>query len=186
MIRSIHASNRQTARARVLTADDASALVGLTLRPNQIGINIIQLDAGIVWVVTSTDPVVLARCGPTPEFTAVHSFFIENPLTGDDGPGFFTKEQITISELRGIIVPGAAAAPSVTWSIHFGPDRDAAGTEVVTGGTVSTNITTGDAVTVFNAGVIPAESFVWIELVAVTIGVDAPDSFAVTLNGKNP
>lgn len=107
------------------------------------------------------------------------TLFTESPATGDEGPGFWTDEEIVLSEMRAIIQGGAT--PSVTWTVRYAADRSAAGTEVVTGGTVSTNTTTGDAVTVFNNGTIPANSFVWLETPTVTTGVNAPSIFHVTL-----
>lgn len=107
------------------------------------------------------------------------TLFAENPATGDEGPGFWTDEEIILSEMRAIIQGGSS--PSVTWTVRYAADRSAVGTEVVTGGTVSTNTTTGDAVTVFNNGTIPANRFVWLETPTVATGVNAPNIFHVTL-----
>ena len=78
--------------------------------------------------------------------------------------------------MRAILV--GSATPSVTWTIRYATDRSAAGTEVVTGGTTTTNVTTGHSVTVFNNGVIPAGRFVWIETTARSGNVQ---SLGVTL-----
>jgi hypothetical protein len=68
--------------------------------------------------------------------------------------------------------------PSVTFTIRHGSDRSASGTEVVTGGTVCNNTTTGTNVTSFDDATIVAESHVWIETTAAGGTVD---SFTVTL-----
>ena len=70
---------------------------------------------------------------------------------------------------------------AVQLASHVAARNDPAGTEVVTGGTVSTDQTTGDVVTVFNNGTIAAGSFVWLELTIVSSGADAPESFDATL-----
>ena len=109
----------------------------------------------------------------------VTALYVENPATGDEGPAFYVTEELQLSELRAVIVGGAS--PSVTWTIRFDADRSAVGTEVVTGGTVTTNTTIGQSVTVFNNGTIPAGRWVWIELTSVTTGANTPDSFTVAI-----
>ena len=102
-----------------------------------------------------------------------------NPATGQEGPEFFTSVGITLNEMRAIIQGGTT--PSVDWTVRFGTNRNGTGsTEVVTGGRVSTNVSTGDAVTTFDNGVIPANVWVWLELTTV---VGAPVTFSVTLLG---
>lgn len=107
------------------------------------------------------------------------AFFAEDPATGDEGPVFWTLRKLSITEMRAVIKGGAS--PSVTWTVRHATSRAAAGAEVVTGGTVTTNTTTGDSVTTLDSPNVPAGSFVWLELVSVTTGANAPDEFSVTL-----
>jgi len=72
-------------------------------------------------------------------------------------------------------------SPSVDWTIRHGDDRNATGTEVVVGGTVSTNTTTGDSVTSFNNPTVTGGSWLWLELGTVSAGVNAPETFTVTV-----
>ncbi len=93
------------------------------------------------------------------------SITIENPDGSEDISMFFANEAITITEIRAVLI--GASTPSVTWTIrHNATDRSAGGSEVVTGGTVTTSVTGGDDVTSFNDATIPADSFVWLETTA--------------------
>ena len=92
------------------------------------------------------------------------SIMVESPTATEDLSFFFTKDAITISEMRAVLV--GSATPSVTWTIRHGTDRSAAGAEVVTGGTVTTSTTTGSDVTTFNDATVVADSHVWLETTA--------------------
>lgn len=83
-----------------------------------------------------------------------------------DTPGFFTKAGFTVGQLDAVLV-GASDTPSVTWTLKYAPNRDDAGTEVVTGGTATTS-TAGQTITSFNNATIPADSWVWLETTAQT------------------
>lgn len=99
------------------------------------------------------------------------TFNIEAPGGSEDGPTDFTDVELTVAELRAVLQ--GSATPSVTWTIRFGSNRDAAGTEVVVGGTTTTSITTGDTITVLTNPTIPAGSFFWLETTAQSGTVDA-------------
>ncbi len=89
------------------------------------------------------------------------SISIESPTSSEDITLFFTNVAITITEMRAVLNNGTTT-PSVTWTIrHHASDRANVGTEVVTGGTTTTSVTTGSDVTSFNDATIPADSFVW-------------------------
>lgn len=98
------------------------------------------------------------------------SITIESPSSSEDLSMFFTNKSITITEIRAVL--RGSATPSVTWTIRHGTDRNAAGAEVVTGGTVTTSTTTGSDVTSFNDATIVADSFVWLETTAQSGTVD--------------
>ncbi len=98
------------------------------------------------------------------------SITIENPTSAEDISMFFTNKSITIKEIRAVL--RGSATPSVTMTIRHGTDRDAAGAEVVTGGSVITSITTGSDITAFNDETIVADSFVWLETTAQSGTVD--------------
>lgn len=100
---------------------------------------------------------------------------IESPTATEDISFFFTKQAITITEIRAVV---RGSTPSVTWTVRHGTDRNATGAEAVTGGTTTTSQTTGSDVTSFNDATIVADSFVWIETTAQTGTVD---ELAITL-----
>jgi len=90
---------------------------------------------------------------------------VENPDASEDISMFFTNRAITVTEMRAVLI--GSATPSVTWTVrHFATDRNNAGNEVVTSGTVTTSTTAGSDVTSFNDATIPADSFVWFETTA--------------------
>lgn len=90
---------------------------------------------------------------------------IENPQVGEDVEFAFAFETVTIEEIRAVL--RGTSTPSVTWTIRYASDRSATGTEVITGGTVTTSLS-GQTITVFNNPTIPAGNWVWLETTAVS------------------
>lgn len=93
------------------------------------------------------------------------SITIESPTATEDISMFFTNRAVTITEMRAVV---RGTTPSVTWTIRHGTSRSAAGAQVVTGGTATTDESTGSDVTSFNDATIVADSFVWLETTAQT------------------
>lgn len=104
------------------------------------------------------------------------SITIEGPSTAEDITMFYTPVQLRISEIQAVL--RGSGAPSVTWTIRFASDRSAVGTEVVSGGTVTANVTIGDNITLLNNPAVPAGSFVWLE---TTAGVALVNTFHITI-----
>ena len=98
------------------------------------------------------------------------AFTIKSPTATEDTTLWSDDKAITITK---IIVVLVGTTPSVTWTIRHGTDRSLAGAEVVTGGTTTTSITTGDVVTTFNDATVVADSFVWLETTAQSGTVDS-------------
>jgi len=92
------------------------------------------------------------------------SIIIENPNASEDLSFFFTDVAITISKIRAILV--GSSTPSVTWTIRHGTSRSAGGSEVVTGGTVTTEVDAGSDIETFDDATITADSHVWVETTA--------------------
>lgn len=92
------------------------------------------------------------------------SITVQNPTAAEDLTITFTNRAITITEIRAVLI--GSSTPSVTWTVRHGTDRSAAGNEVVTSGTTTTSVTSGDDVTSFNDATIAADSFIWLETTA--------------------
>lgn len=72
---------------------------------------------------------------------------------------FFSTGGLTITQIRSSVF---GTSPSVTFSVRYGTDLSAAGTEVVTSGITVTNTTTGLSTTSFNNATVPANNYVWL------------------------
>ncbi len=88
---------------------------------------------------------------------------VESPDGSEDISFFYTDVAITVSKVTAVLV---GTTPSVTWTLRHGTDRSATGAEMVTGGTTSTNTSTGQDVTSFNDATVIADSFIWLETTA--------------------
>lgn len=108
--------------------------------------------------------------------TGERHLIIEDPNASENITLYYTDTPIRITKMVGI-VSGLAATPSVTWSVRHDPLRAATGTEVVTGGTTTTDSSSGHTlfgfvgkseVTSFNSYRIPANSFLWVTTTAVS------------------
>ena len=93
------------------------------------------------------------------------SITVESPTATEDISIFFTNLAITVTEIRAVV---RGTTPSVTWTIRHGTSRSGTGAEVVTGGTATTDQSTGSDVTSFDDATIVADSFVWLETTAQT------------------
>lgn len=102
------------------------------------------------------------------------SITIENPSASEDLSIFYTDDAITVTKIVFVIT----GSTSVTTTIRHGTDRSAAGTEIVTGGTVANNSTTGNVVTSFNDATVVADAFIWLETTALS---STPTSLSVTI-----
>lgn len=89
---------------------------------------------------------------------------IESPSATEDITFFFLDAATTITKMRAVLV--GSSTPSVTWTIRHGTDRSAAGAEVVTGGTTTTEVTAGLDITAFDDATVVANSHVWLETTA--------------------
>lgn len=90
---------------------------------------------------------------------------IENPTAADNFALFFTDVAITVAQINFVI----QGSTSVTAFVRFGPDRSAAGTNVINAGTIVSNTTTGQEITSFDNAIIPADSWIWIATTAIVL-----------------
>jgi hypothetical protein len=104
---------------------------------------------------------------------------VEAPITSDEFTLANLAEEFVVGEIVGVVRGGTT--PDVDYTIRHGNDRNATGTEVVTGGSTVTSTTTGDSVTVFNSSTLAADEFVWVELGTVSSGSDAPTELHISI-----
>lgn len=99
------------------------------------------------------------------------SITIELPTSAENISFFFIDVASTVYQVRAVLV--GSATPSVTWTIRHGTDRSAAGNELITGGTTTTSVTSGDDIVAFDDPSIVADSFIWVETTAKSGTVDS-------------
>ncbi len=103
---------------------------------------------------------------------------IENPGASEDLSIFHASNGEVLTSMVAVLT---GTTPSITWTIRTDSNRDATGTEVVTGGTATTSETTGDVVTSFSTDGVLA-GHVWLETTAQS-GVS---TLSVTLKYTKP
>ncbi len=109
-----------------------------------------------------------------PASPQVRAITIEDPTASEDLSFFHTARELVVTQMNFVIT----GSNSVTITVRHDTDRSAAGTEIITGGTVADQ-TTDEEVTSLNNPVIPAGSWVWVETTAV--GAPRPTSVNVSL-----
>jgi len=98
---------------------------------------------------------------------------LESPTVAGEEDSFYTENGFTVSRIVAAI--RGSASPSVTWTVRFASTRDAAGTEVNIGGVTTNDLSNGSSIILFDNAAIPADSFVWLEVTAVSGTVDELD-----------
>lgn len=101
---------------------------------------------------------------------------VENPSASERIVWFRNFVAVNVNTISAVL--NGSAVPSVTFTVRYDSDRSAVGTELLTGGRVLTNTTTGvDYVP--DVTVIPADVWVWIQTTAqsgtvleLTVGMD--------------
>ena len=97
------------------------------------------------------------------------SFTLPSPTASDNIAVFYASKALTITKILSIV---KGTSPSVTFSIRYGTDRSASGTEVVASGITCTSTTSGVSTTTFTNATVPASNFVWFTVSAISGTVD--------------
>ena len=97
------------------------------------------------------------------------SITILSPQATDKVTLFALPYAATLTKLQAVI--RGSSTPSVNYNVKYGTDRSSGTTVVSIGSTVSST-TTGDVVTSFNNSSPAADSYVWLEMIAVSGTVD--------------
>ena len=87
--------------------------------------------------------------------------FFKTPQVSEEQTVLYTKTDLTVSEIRGIVRGGT----SVEIDVKTAANRDDAGTSIGSG--IISSTSAGDTITITSASV-AADSYVWVELTAVT------------------
>jgi hypothetical protein len=87
------------------------------------------------------------------------------PLVNDKLPLLHTASGLTLAEVRALV---AGSSPSVTFSLRYGSDFSAAGTSVKATGLIASSVSTGDSWSSFDNPAIPAGSWLWIVVDAIS------------------
>lgn len=98
------------------------------------------------------------------------------PTVGGVQPSFYTENGMNVSRLVAAI--RGSGGPSVSWTVRFGPTRNGLGTEVIVGGSTTDDEENGSSDILFTNSMIPANSFVWLE---VTVVGGVVDELAITI-----
>ena len=86
---------------------------------------------------------------------------IINPIATEDITLFYTRRAITISEMNTIL--SGSGDLSINWTTRHDTNRTGSGTEIITGGTVSTISGSIEIIKTFNDATIPSGSMIWLE-----------------------
>lgn len=90
-------------------------------------------------------------------------FQLSSPSASEDAGGVRFNTDVTIGKVAAVIV---GSGTDITWTLRHSTDRNATGNEVITGGTTTSNKTTGQIITSFNDATIPVDSWMWLETTA--------------------
>ena len=101
---------------------------------------------------------------------APQQIWLANPQAGERRMLFRAPQALNLSRFDGLMSGGSN--PSVSVTLRHGPDASAAGSAVtntpITISSTNGGTTTGTVVTSFQASVVPAEHWLWLEVTAVS------------------
>ena len=103
---------------------------------------------------------------------------VEDPSSAERIPLGFMVQGVTLSRMVAVIDGGLGS--SSTWTIRFDTDAEGTGTEIVTGGTATSDQVSGSDVTTLDVAIIPPETFLWVETTALA---GAVFTLSITLFG---
>ena len=92
---------------------------------------------------------------------------IEQPTSSENFLMFFTDVELFTTRIVGSVV--GSSSPSVTWTLKYDPNRNGTGTEILSGGFITSGTTD---IASFTSATIPTSSFVWLETSAKNGTID--------------
>lgn len=128
----------------------------------------VVVDGAAASTIEVTGPTTVEVSAPGPQgplFFPPRAVSITYPSAAENVTLLWAESAMTIDR---IVAHVDGATPSVTFSLKHAADRSAAGTDVVTGGSTVTSLTTGNSITTFNNAGIAAGSWLWLTTSAVS------------------
>ena len=105
------------------------------------------------------------------DYREVRAFNVGSPAAGESEPAFYTDRALEVTALHGVLI--GSSTPSVDINVRHSTDRSAAGNTVLTADATITSTTTATTVNSgFDDETIPAGSWVWLDITAVSGTVD--------------
>jgi len=91
---------------------------------------------------------------------------VPNPSANEDITLFNADHDFSIMMIKVVVI--GDTSPSLTWTLRHAADRSAVGTEVITGGTTSTNTANGELINAvdMNSTAIVRNEWLWFETTA--------------------
>ena len=113
----------------------------------------------------------------------IYSFFVENPISGDNVPRILVPRQFIAQTIRAVKLDSASG--SLDWTLRFDPDASqTGGGTILHSATGLANNTTGTTTSApFTNGTVPADNWLWLELANVTTGIFRPVAVMIEVIG---
>ncbi len=165
----------ESTRALRIFIDNPSVLEQTTINSTAAGPGVQILGKGPVAIITEGQIITVSGIGDH----AARTLIAERLVNGEDLSFFYTDSGRTVQQLIPTIA--GATASGTTWTVRHDSNRQAIGTEIITGG-INTHSGVGgnssSVLTTFDNPVIPGSSFVWLE---TTSASGIIDEFSLTL-----
>ena len=160
------------------TAAAGKALVihaGGTLATNQVlSVNSSSMTATNVTITLNSNATANTTISAT-NYLPVRGITILNPSSTDSATILWTQKILTVAEIKTVV--RGTGTPSVTATFYTGTSRDGTSNSSIASGIVTTNVTTGIAQTTFGTSTIAANSYIWVDITAVS-GTTIPEFHA--------
>lgn len=98
------------------------------------------------------------------------SITIPNPTASESLTLFCANQAFTITKI--VTVLRGVSNPQVAWTIRKGSARNSIGTEVITGGSITTSTTVGNSLSIFTDAALSTNDWCWFETSSINGSVN--------------